>query len=85
MTKKYIVVFKDDTPKSEIDKAATDVENAGGKVTHRYDGGVLNGFAAEIPDTHFQKLESSLQSGGSGESYTSKIDYIEPDGVATIQ
>ncbi|KAG9123754.1 hypothetical protein FRC07_014060 [Ceratobasidium sp. 392] len=70
MTKKYIVVFKDDAPKSEIDKAVTDLEAAGGKVTHRYDGGVLNGFAAEIPDSHFQSLQAASL------TKDSKIDYI---------
>ncbi|KAG8701551.1 hypothetical protein FRC09_005293 [Ceratobasidium sp. 395] len=79
MTKRYIVTFKDDAPKSEVDKAIADLEAAGGKVTHRYDGGVLNGFAAEIPDVHMQSLQqSSLQPG-------SQIEAIEPDGVATIQ
>ncbi|KAF8608616.1 protease propeptide/inhibitor [Ceratobasidium sp. AG-I] len=75
MPNKYIVVFKDGTPQSEIDKAATDVETAGGKVTHRYDT-VLTGFAAEIPDAHLTSLQSFVGD---------KIDYIEPDGVATIQ
>ncbi|KAG8697552.1 hypothetical protein FRC08_006457 [Ceratobasidium sp. 394] len=77
--KRYIVVFKDDAPQSEIDKTIADLEAAGGKVTQRYDGGVLNGFAAAIPDNHFQSLQAASLTSGS------KIDYIEPDGVVTIQ
>ncbi|KAG8699429.1 hypothetical protein FRC09_006633 [Ceratobasidium sp. 395] len=79
MTRKYIVVFKDDAPKSEIDKSIAELEAAGGKVTNRYDGGVLNGYAAEIPDDHFQTLQSQSL------AEDSKIDYIEPDGVVTTQ
>ncbi|KAG9097268.1 hypothetical protein FS749_006656 [Ceratobasidium sp. UAMH 11750] len=77
--KRYIVVFKDDAPQSEIDKAIAEVEAAGGNVTQRYDGTVLNGFAAAIPDSHFQSLQAASLTSGS------KIDYIEPDGVVTTQ
>ncbi|QRV79128.1 hypothetical protein RhiJN_07143 [Ceratobasidium sp. AG-Ba] len=79
MSNKYIVVFKDEVPKSEIDKAVSDLEAAGGSVTYRYDGGVLNGFAASIPKDHLMSLQASSLLP------ESKISYIEPDGVMTTQ
>ncbi|KAF8608617.1 hypothetical protein BDV93DRAFT_518699 [Ceratobasidium sp. AG-I] len=74
MVNKYIVVFKDGTPKPEIDKAMTDLEAQGGKVTQKLD--LINGFAAEIPDAHLTSLQSFVGD---------KIDYIEPDGIVTTQ
>lgn len=73
MPGKYIVVFKGTATKEQIDNYANEVNNNGGKVTHRYDA-ILEGFSAIIPD-HFL---SSLQA-------LDIIDYIEPDGIATTQ
>ncbi|KAG8690743.1 hypothetical protein FRC12_009521 [Ceratobasidium sp. 428] len=77
MHKTYIVVFHEDAPQSEIDKAIANVETAGGKLIYRYDA-ALNGFAAEIPDSHVQKLEESKLKSGSN------ISFIQPDTEMSI-
>ncbi|KAF8454966.1 hypothetical protein BGX38DRAFT_1267584 [Terfezia claveryi] len=41
--KTYLVTFPDDTPQSEVDKAATDIEKSGGFINHRYT--LLKGFS----------------------------------------
>ena len=69
---KYIVVFKEGVNPSDH---KADLERNGGKVTHEY-GTVLNGFAAEIPDSYITSLQS-LQGD--------VIDYIEPDSTVTTQ
>ncbi|KAI0630165.1 protease propeptide/inhibitor [Trametes polyzona] len=75
MSGKYIVVFKDHVPQSEVDKYASEVNANGGKVDQRYDS-VLKGFSATIPESFLLQLQS-LQSD--------TIDYIEPDSVVTTQ
>ncbi|KAH9479834.1 Serine proteinase inhibitor IA-1 [Psilocybe cubensis] len=73
----YIVVFKDDVTKEQIDQYVKEVQQAGGELKTRFDedGGILNGFAAKIPDSYLQSLQS----------FTDVISYIEPDGVVTTQ
>ncbi|KAG6812601.1 hypothetical protein H0H92_001952 [Tricholoma furcatifolium] len=80
-TGKYIVVFKDTATKEQIDDYANNVNNNGVLLIHAmaHQKTKEHGFAAQIPDTYFQSLQSqSLQSD-------SIIDYIEPDGVVSIQ
>jgi len=74
MSGKYIVVFKPNVTKEQIDEYANSVDKNGGQVTHRYDS-VLNGFAAELSETSLSQLQS----------LDDVIDYIEPDGVVTTQ
>ncbi|KIM78928.1 hypothetical protein PILCRDRAFT_824052 [Piloderma croceum F 1598] len=75
--KKYIVIFKDSATKDDIERYADGVQqDGGGKVVHRYDT-ILKGFAATMSESHLSALQSNLQS--------SPIDYIEEDGVVTIQ
>jgi len=75
--KKYIVVFKDSATEDDIERYADGVEHdGGGEIIHRYDT-ILKGFAATMSETHLNTLQSNLQS--------SPIDYIEEDGVVTIQ
>ncbi|KAF8577752.1 protease propeptide/inhibitor, partial [Ramaria rubella] len=71
----YIVVFKSNVSKEDIDKYADGVNENGGEVSQRYDS-KLKGFAATIPDQYLLSLQS-LQGD--------VIDYIEPDGVVTTQ
>ncbi|KAG6878477.1 hypothetical protein C0992_008102 [Termitomyces sp. T32_za158] len=53
---RYIIVFKPNVTKEQVDKYAEEVDSNGGKVTNRYDS-VLNGFAAHLPNTYFQNLQ----------------------------
>ncbi|KAI1318383.1 hypothetical protein EDD11_006721 [Mortierella claussenii] len=69
---KVIVVFKAETPASEIDTAVKDIEANGGHITQRYASALL-GFAAEVPDVGIQTL-----------SVHPHVDYIEPDGEVSI-
>ncbi|KAF5323116.1 hypothetical protein D9611_009230 [Ephemerocybe angulata] len=73
---KFIVVFKKNVTSDQIEKYAQDVTNAGGEVKDRYDqgAGILNGFSATIPASFHASLQGD-----------SLVDYIEPDGVVTIQ
>ncbi|PPQ92324.1 hypothetical protein CVT25_008530 [Psilocybe cyanescens] len=92
----YIVVFKDNVTKEQIDKYIKEVEKNGGELKTRFDenGGILNvcqaiymtlkdaneaapsqGFAAKIPDSYLQSLQS----------FTDDVAYIEPDSVVTTQ
>ncbi|CDO75682.1 hypothetical protein BN946_scf184941.g35 [Trametes cinnabarina] len=57
MSGRYIVVFKDHVPQSEIDKYANEVNANGGEVAQRYDN-VLKGFSATIPEAYLQRLQS---------------------------
>jgi hypothetical protein len=75
MPNKYIVVFKEGVTPEKVKEYVQEVGQNGGKVTNEYDG-ILNGFAAELPDNYLQQLQS-LQGD--------VIDYIEPDGVVTTQ
>ncbi|KAF5320931.1 hypothetical protein D9619_001802 [Psilocybe cf. subviscida] len=71
---KYIVVFKDEATPQQVEQYVKDVNNNGGHVSQRYDGGILNGFAASIPDSFLSHLQSS-----------DAVAYIELDGVVTTQ
>ncbi|KJA13670.1 hypothetical protein HYPSUDRAFT_195647 [Hypholoma sublateritium FD-334 SS-4] len=75
---KFIVVFKDDVTSDEITKYVNEITEAGGTIKERYDtgAGILNGFAATIPESYLTSLQS-LQG--------SVVDYIEQDGVVTTQ
>eukprot|EP00842_Homolaphlyctis_polyrhiza_P004032 jgi/Hompol1/462/HPOL_005315-RA len=71
MSGKYIVMFKEGTPKEVIDKAAADIVSQGGVIGHRYDSSIL-GFSAELPDnvlTTFVKHEH--------------VDAVEADGTVS--
>ncbi|KAF9939381.1 hypothetical protein BGZ67_009606 [Mortierella alpina] len=68
---KVIVVFKDNTPASEIANAISEVESQGGKITHRYESALL-GFAAELPDSSVQTM-----------SVHPHVSYVEADGVVS--
>jgi len=75
--KKYIVIFKDSATPDDIQRYADGVQqDGGGEIVHRYDT-ILKGFAATMSESHLSSLQSNLQS--------SPIDYIEEDGVVTIQ
>ncbi|EAU84072.1 hypothetical protein CC1G_06934 [Coprinopsis cinerea okayama7 len=76
-TGKFIVVFKDNVSKADIDQYVSELNTSGGEVTNSYysEGGILNGFAAKIPESF---LTSRLQGN-------EVVDYIEPDGVVTTQ
>ncbi|GJJ71673.1 hypothetical protein EMPS_04023 [Entomortierella parvispora] len=69
---KVIVVFKAQTPLSEIEGAIKDVESKGGKVTQKYTSALL-GFVCEIPDNAVQTL-----------TVHPRVDYVEPDGEVSI-
>ncbi|KAF9482647.1 hypothetical protein BDN70DRAFT_874834 [Pholiota conissans] len=75
---KFIVVFKDDVTSDQISEYVNQLKEAGGSVKSRFDqdGGILNGFAATIPESYLTQLQSLV--GG-------VVDYIEPDGVVTTQ
>ncbi|KAG5645199.1 hypothetical protein DXG03_006717 [Asterophora parasitica] len=94
-TQKYIVVFKEHVTKEQVNKYAEDVNQNGGEVTNRWDT-VLNGFAAVIPDAHFQKLQSltddvidyigALTNQSRHDSVSNGIATLpEPDGIVTTQ
>ncbi|ORZ26950.1 serine proteinase inhibitor IA-1 [Lobosporangium transversale] len=71
-SRKVIIVFKDGTPRDEVNKAAEEIKSKGGKITQKYT--LLLGFAAEVPEFELQMLNSHPH-----------IDYIEDDGIVTIQ
>ncbi|KAK3829197.1 MAG: protease propeptide/inhibitor [Benniella sp.] len=71
-----IIVFKDDTPQSEIDEAVRQVESSGGKVTNRYESALL-GFSAEFPEASVSVLDALTRNP--------HLDYIGPDGTVTTQ
>lgn len=75
MSGKYIVVFKKQVTQDQVDQYIAEVNNNGGKVTQRFDGSVLLGFAAHIPDEHLLSLKS----------LEGIVDYIEPDQPVTTQ
>ncbi|EEB93134.1 hypothetical protein MPER_08254 [Moniliophthora perniciosa FA553] len=75
MSGKYMVVFKDNVSKEQIQKYVSEVNSNGGKVHHEY-GSTLNGFSATIPDQFLQSLQS-LQGD--------VIEHIEPDSTVTTQ
>ncbi|CAE6472191.1 unnamed protein product [Rhizoctonia solani] len=76
MLNQYIVLLKDDAATSDIDKTIADIENAGGKVTHRFSA--MKGFVAMIPEPHLRVLQDSRNTAGS------MINRIEPDSVVRI-
>ncbi|KAF6766208.1 hypothetical protein DFP72DRAFT_1038927 [Ephemerocybe angulata] len=69
----FIVVFKEGVTSEQIGNYCKEVEDA---VRGRYDqgAGILNGFSATIPASFHASLVGD-----------ELIDYIEPDGIATIQ
>ncbi|KAF9585596.1 hypothetical protein BGW38_001649 [Lunasporangiospora selenospora] len=69
---KVLVIFKEDTPPSEIENAIRNVESQGGRITQRYTS-VMLGFAAQLPDNTVQSMASNPH-----------VDYIEPDGQVSI-
>ncbi|PPQ65702.1 hypothetical protein CVT24_012120 [Panaeolus cyanescens] len=77
-TQKYIVVFKDDVTSEQIDEYVKQVDQTGGKVNSPYykEGGILNGFAADITPSFLDSFQTSAKD---------VIAYIEPDGVVTTQ
>ncbi|KAL7750056.1 hypothetical protein RI367_004571 [Sorochytrium milnesiophthora] len=68
-----IVTFKEGTPKEVVDQEAQKVEAAGGKIKQRYDGTVLLGFAAQVPDAHFSTLSAHKD-----------VDAVEADGEVSL-
>ncbi|CAE6342442.1 unnamed protein product [Rhizoctonia solani] len=76
----YIVVFKDNAPKADVDKAIADVEAAGGVVKHRYSS-ALNGFAASIPDSHIQELKALCGAADSNIRYIGALCPKKPGHV----
>ncbi|KAJ8328551.1 hypothetical protein O5D80_003137 [Batrachochytrium dendrobatidis] len=69
MSKKNIIVmFKDDTCKEVIDKAALDLIAQGGVVHHRYESSIL-GFSATVPYSLISVLEANEH-----------VDSVELDG-----
>ncbi|KAF9564926.1 hypothetical protein CPC08DRAFT_815682 [Agrocybe pediades] len=76
--KPYIVVFKDDVTTEQISKYAEELQTGGGSIKDRFDqnGGILNGFAASIPDAYFNRFQSLTND---------VIAYIEPDSEVKIQ
>ncbi|KAI9222204.1 serine proteinase inhibitor IA-1 [Blastocladiella britannica] len=71
---KFIVVFKEGTAQEVVDAAAADVNAKGGEIKQRYDGTVLLGFSAVIHDSHFSTLQADPN-----------VDYIEADGIVSVQ
>ncbi|KAH6910729.1 hypothetical protein BKA70DRAFT_1271367 [Coprinopsis sp. MPI-PUGE-AT-0042] len=84
---KFIVVFKKDVTPEQIDEFISKnggsgcnslTQDGGIKVTNSWykpgEGGILNGFAAELHPGFASSLEAD-----------SLIDYIEPDGIVTTQ
>ncbi|KAF8637049.1 hypothetical protein AX16_010904 [Volvariella volvacea WC 439] len=74
MSGRYIVVFKDSATEAQIQEYVNRVNNSGGAVSHTYDVPGLKGFAATIPDSFLENLQSD-----------SVIDYVEPDQIVTTQ
>ncbi|KAB5592592.1 V-type H+-transporting ATPase 21kDa proteolipid subunit [Ceratobasidium theobromae] len=70
--KKFIVVFKDGVSKQVIDDRANEIIAAGGKIVHRYEPDVLNGFSAALPVGDAELWRSNLES-----NFQSDIDSIE--------
>ncbi|KAF9268858.1 hypothetical protein L218DRAFT_535371 [Marasmius fiardii PR-910] len=95
MPNKFMVTFKPDTPESEIDDYAKEVEKEGGTIVHRFES-TLKGFTATIPDSHLDKLKN-LQGGPivniGMKPFLFYKDYnfslialdLEPDGEVKIQ
>ncbi|KAK3829198.1 MAG: protease propeptide/inhibitor [Benniella sp.] len=73
-----IVIFKDNTPQSEIDEAVRQVESSGGRITQRYNTLML-GFAATFPEA-----EASINALNALNSHP-QLDYMEDDGVVRTQ
>ncbi|KAI8597191.1 hypothetical protein EDD21DRAFT_386090 [Dissophora ornata] len=71
-SRKVIVVFKPETPESEINEAIKQVETTGGKITQRYQSALL-GFAAVLPVNMVDVLNNHPS-----------LDYIEDDGEVSI-
>ena len=61
--KSYIVIFKEDAPKSAIDDQIKQIESNGGSITHRYDSDIMRGFAAKVEDKHADQLKVSTEGG----------------------
>ncbi|ORY89993.1 protease propeptide/inhibitor [Syncephalastrum racemosum] len=75
MPRRYIVVYKEGTPASVIEKHVDDLKNTGCSIGHRYDS-VLLGFSVTVEDEdHFTSTFAENE----------HIDYIEPDAEVTIQ
>ncbi|KAF9478601.1 protease propeptide/inhibitor [Pholiota conissans] len=70
---KYIVVFKDNATPLQVQQYANDIIAHGGRIFNRYTN-ILNGFSATIPASFLASLKASHI-----------IEYIEPDGIVTIQ
>jgi len=72
-----IVVFKKSTSKEDIAAAASNIEKQGGIIKYRYyenEKIVLYGFSASVPDSAVVALRNHPG-----------LDFIEADGVVTIQ
>lgn len=69
-------MFKEGVTSEQIGNYCKEVEDAGGQVRDRYDqgAGILNGFSATLPASFHASLVGD-----------ELVDYIEPDGIATIQ
>ncbi|PWN30562.1 hypothetical protein BDZ90DRAFT_257640 [Jaminaea rosea] len=78
--KPYVVIFKNSTPSSVIDEETKKVESQGGKIKQRFDSEIMKGFAATMPTSHADSIQS-LSAGGKHEH----IDYIEPDSEVKTQ
>ncbi|KAF9038160.1 hypothetical protein BJ165DRAFT_1501117 [Panaeolus papilionaceus] len=77
-TQKFIVVFKDGVTAAQIDEYVKQLDSTGGKVNNPYykEGGILNGFAADITPSFLDSFQTSA---------ADVISYIEPDGIVTTQ
>ncbi|KAI9222206.1 hypothetical protein BC828DRAFT_379035 [Blastocladiella britannica] len=70
----FIVVFKKGTAQDVVDVAAAQLEANGGEIENRYDGTVLLGFSAVVPETYMSTFETHPH-----------IDYVEADKLVSLK
>ncbi|KAF5355037.1 hypothetical protein D9756_005264 [Leucocoprinus leucothites] len=73
MLNRYIVVFKETASEGQIEQYIDRLIAEGGKIHANYDA-LFKGFSAFVPDSLVQLFAQD-----------DLIDYIEADGVVTIQ
>ncbi|OZJ04889.1 hypothetical protein BZG36_02506 [Bifiguratus adelaidae] len=71
--KDCIIMYKSSTPQDVVDTACDKIEAMGGHIKHIYKIGI-KGIAARIPDDLVNAFDIDPW-----------VNYVEPDGIATIQ
>ncbi|KAF2741927.1 hypothetical protein M011DRAFT_482120 [Sporormia fimetaria CBS 119925] len=72
--KRVIISYPNETPQKVVDDAMKAIEDAGGKITHKYN--IIKGFAAIAPAVVLEKVEVMS---------TKYPAEVEEDGIVTTQ